>query len=213
MILGCLSLPFRLLGLAVLAAVLYLGWINRDQVRRWVNRATADAPVPPAEVIPATELTARARARLDSLSRQRADSVVLAPAEVQALVMGELEQRAAGMADSVTVTLSDGEVAVRARVDADKLPSGSLGPLAEWIKGRQTVQVHGPLNLLRLGTGEWRIEQVTVRGLPMPRAVWERMIELVIPGSKGSVVFPVDRWITGIRVTPQGAVLYGERGR
>ncbi len=213
MISGCLSLPARLLSLVVVAGLLYLGWVNRDEVRRWVNRMTADPAPSSAEAPPPGALIETAAARLDSLARGRADSVVLGVPEVTAIVAAELEQRAAGLVDSVSVDLSEGEVAVRAQVDADRLPAGSLGPLAEWITGRQTVRVSGPLNLLRLGTGEWRIEQVTVRGLPLPRPLWERMLALVVPGARSSLTFPVDQWITGVRMTPRGAILYGEGRR
>jgi len=210
---GCLSLPARLLSLGLLAGVIYVGWVNRDEVRRWINRKTADPVVPAAEAVPPGALVETAAARLDSLARRRADSVILDEAEVTAMVAAELERRAAGLMDSVTVSLTDGEVAVRALVDADRLPAGSLGPLAEWIKGRQSVKVSGPLNLLRLGTGEWRIDQVTVRGLPLPRPLWERMLSLVVPGARSSFTFPVDQWITGIRMTPNGAILYGQGRR
>ena len=209
MILSCLSLPARILGLALVAGVLYLGWINRDDVRRWVHQRTAEpAPPPDVTVLPG-ELRSRAAAKLDSLARRRADSVLLTPREIQSLVVAEVERRARGVADSVTVELGDGVVSVRGRVDAGKLEGHNLGPLAEWLRGRQTVSVGGPVALLRLGTGQWRIETVVVRGLPVPKALWEGLLGMVIPGAGSSLTFPVDRWITGIRVTAAGAVLYG----
>jgi hypothetical protein len=167
---------------------------------------------PPAEAPPPAVLLESAFARLDSLARGRADSVVVPGVEMTALVSAELDRRAGGLADSVTVELGDGELSVRARVDATRLPPGALGPLVDWVKGRQVVRVGGPLNLLRVGRGEWRIEQVTVRGLPLPRPLWERLIGVVVPGARSAVTFPLDQWITGIRVTPSGTILYG-RGR
>ena len=216
MILSCLAWPARLMGTAVLAAVLYLGWVNRADVRRWVHQRTAEPAPPPDETVTPVELRRRATARLDSLERGRADSVVLTPGEVATMVIEEVNRRSAGIADSVAVELRDGGVAIRARSDAARLPKGALGPLAEWVSGRETVVVEGPVALRRLGTAEWRLEQVTIRGLPVPRGLWERLLGLVVPGAGGTLSFPVDRWITGIRVTPGGAVLFGgpaERAR
>ena len=216
MILSCLAWPARLMGTAALAALLYLGWVNRAEVRRWVHQVTAEAAPPPDETVTPGELRRRAATRLDSLARGRADSVVLTPREVATMVIEEVNRRAAGVADSVTVQLRDGGVAIRAQIDAARLPKAALGPLAEWITGRETVAVEGPLVLRRLGTAEWRVDQVTIRGLPLPRGLWERLLVLVVPGASGILTFPVDRWITGIRVTPGGAVLFGgpaERAR
>jgi hypothetical protein len=205
-------LPVRLAGAALIAAVIYLAWVNRDDVRRWVHRATTEpAPPPDSRMMPA-ELLARAAARLDSLARRRADSVTLTPKEVEAVVGAEVSRRAGAVADSITVRLDDGTVTVRARVDAAKLPATNLGPLSEWLAGRQTVSVSGPIGLLRVGTGEWRIDQVVVRGLPVPKALWERLLGMVIPGAKAGLTFPVDRWISGVRVSSEGVVLYGGAG-
>lgn len=213
MILSCLSLPARMLGMALLAGVVYVGWTNRADVRRWVHQQTAEpAPPPDARVLPG-ELRQRAMTRLDSLARHRADSVVLTRGEIGALVVAEVDRRAAGIADSVRVELGDGDVSIRARVDAGRLEGRNLGPLAEWLSGRQTVEVGGPVGLLRLGTGEWRVERVVVRGLPVPKALWERLLAAVVPGARSTLTFPVDRWITGVRVTPDGAVLYGGAAR
>ena len=216
MILSCLAWPARLMGTALLGAVLYAGWVNRTEVRRWAHRLTAEPAPPPDETVTPAELRRRAVARLDSLATGRADSVVLTPREVATMIVEEVNRRAVGVADSVVVELQDGGMAIRAQVDAGRLPKGALGPLAEWVTGRETVAVQGPLVLRRLGTAEWRLDQVTVRGLPLPRGLWERLLTLIVPGATGTLSFPVDRWITGIRVTPGGAVLFGgpaERAR
>lgn len=213
MILSCLSAPFRLLGLVLTIGLLYLGWVNRDQVRRLVHRMTADPPPPSDVALGPTELRSRAMARLDSLARGKADSVVLTRAEVTTLVVGEVERRAGTMADSVRVDLYDGGVAVEAVVDAAALPKATLGPLADWLSGRQRIELRGALSLLKLGTGAWRIDQVTIRGLPLPRGLWERLLGSVIPGATGTISFPVDTWITGLRVVPTGAILYGRSER
>jgi hypothetical protein len=215
-ILSCLTLPARLLSAVIVAGLLYLGWVNRDELRRWVHRATAESAGPGPATIPAVppaELGRQARAKLDSLAGGRADSIVLGAAEFEVLIAEELARQGPRMVDSVSLELGEGRVAVRGQVDASRLPPGSLGPLADWIKGRQSVEASGPLNLLRVGTVEWRVDQVRIRGLPLPAALRERLLGLVLPGSNGSLRFPVDRWISGVRVSRGHAVLYGRSER
>jgi len=207
---GCLSLPFRLAALALLAIGAWVAWENRDHVRRWVHRVTADAAPADAGIDP-VELRQRATRRLDSLERRRADSVVLSAGELAAIVNGDISRRTAGAFDSVTIALGDGSVTVAARLDADRLPAGTLGGLAEFVAGREPVEATGSVGLRRLGVGEWRLASLRVRGVPLPRALWSHLVERVAPGEDGSVTFDLPAWVTGLRVATGGAVLYGGR--
>jgi hypothetical protein len=206
---GCLSLPFRLLGLAILVLLGYVAWENRVTIRRAVHRATADPPRSPDAGAPAGALRRRAQARLDSLARGRVDSVLVAAEELEALVAEPIRTQSNGVLDSVAVELGDGEVTLLARLETDRLPNRALGPLAEWLSGRQAVEGRGPLALRRLGVGEWRVAQLKVRGLPLPRVLWSRLVDIVVPGQESTVTFPLPAWVTGIRITPAVAVLYG----
>jgi hypothetical protein len=216
-ILSLLTLPFRLLGFAILAGLIWLGWNYRTELRRYVHRVTADpgapasppgAPAPP----PVNQVAARARAtrRLDSLERHRADSIVLPSSELEAMLAAPLAERTGGAVDSVRIELGDGEVAVSGRVDPSALPKGTVGPLAEWIPGREMVTAKGTVSLRRVGTGEVRLTDVKVRGLPLPRAVWSRLLPASGGAAEGAVTVPLAPWITGLRVTPDGLVLYGK---
>ena len=213
MIQSCLTAPFKLLVLVIAAGLLYLGWQQREEVRRLVHRLTAEPAPPPDAALSPPALRARAMARLDSLAKQTADSVVLTRAEIVSVVTSEVARQAKGIADSIRVEIFDGGVAVSGSVDAASLPNNSLGPVAELITGRQRIEVRGPLALRKLGTGEWRIDQVTIRGLPLPRSLWAGLLGLVLPGTTGTVTFPVDQWITGLRVTADGAIFYGRAPR
>lgn len=208
---GCLSLPFRLLSLALLLLLAYVAWENRTAIRRWVHRMTAEPPPPADTSAPPAEARRRGQARLDSLQGGRADSVVLTAREIEVLFGGRIRERSGGTIDSVAVELAEGEVSVRARLDGDRLPRGSLGPLAEWVTGKEPIEVRGPLALRRLGLAEWRPSILKVRSLPLPKALWSRLLGLVTDTEDGTIVFPVSPWVTGIRVVPGGAVLYGGR--
>ena len=73
MILGLLSLPFRLFSWLLLAGAVYLGWTYRAELKRWVHRATADATLPEKAPPPAAPNRGVARERaalkLDSLAK------------------------------------------------------------------------------------------------------------------------------------------------
>ncbi|MBM4187278.1 MAG: hypothetical protein FJ206_08210 [Gemmatimonadetes bacterium] len=209
MTLSCLSAPFRLLGFLLLVGAGYLAWINRDQIRRAVHRMTAE-PAPTADAASSPdELRERARARLDSLAQGRVDSVTVTEKEAEALVAAEIDRRSPGIADSIEVRLYDGEVSVRGRVDTKRLPR-SLGPVGGLLAERERVEIRGPLDLVRVGRGEWQITQIAIRGLGLPSGVWGPVLDALVPGATPRIAFPVDSWITGIRVTRAGAVLYGK---
>lgn len=210
---GCLGLPFRLAGLAVLAFLAWVAWENRGPIRRWVHRVTAEPPPPTDAAVAPEELRRRAVARLDSLERGRADSVALTGRELEALLAPQVEARTAGALDSVALELGQAEVAVRARLDGDRLPRSGLGPLADWVAGQQRVEARGALGLRRVGVGEWQVGLIKVRGVPLPRVLWTRLAEVVAPGQGTVVTFAVPAWVTGIRVTPAAAVLYGRPDR
>jgi hypothetical protein len=215
MILSLLTLPFRLLGFAILAGAIWLGWTYRADLRRFVHRVTADQTAPsaaPAAPPSVDETAARTRGtrRLDSLARHRADSIVLSSSELEAMLAVPLRERAGGAIDSLRIELTEGEVEVSGRVDPSALPRGTVGPIAEWIPGRDMVTAKGPLSLRRVGLGEWRLTDVKVRGLPLPRAVWTRLVPAAGGSAAGTLTVPLEPWITGIRVTPDGVILYGK---
>lgn len=210
---GCLSLPFRLVGLALVAIIAWVAWGERDAIRRWLHRITAEQGAPAAPEGSPDRARERAMARLDSLARGRIDSVRLGVRELEAVVAPAVVARAGGAIDSVVLVLGDDEVAVRGRLDGDRFSRSALGPLAEWVAGREPIEARGPLVLRRLGRGEWRISTLKVRGVPLPRALGTRLAELVVPAQGGEVGFDLPAWVTGIRVTAAGVVLYGRGAR
>ena len=213
MIKGCLTLPFRLFFLALLVVAGYLAWQNRGAIRGWIHRVTADSGAVAPRVRPGEAIGAesRAEARLDSIKRGRADSVILSAAEVSSLLEPVARMRSAGAVESLTVSFDDDRLRVRGRLDAAKLPRAVIGPLAEWVRGRESLEAAGPVVMRRLGLAEWQVDQVKIRGVPLPKPLWEAAVGLVAAGATDVVPLPIDEWITGLRVTPRGIVLYGKR--
>jgi hypothetical protein len=90
---GCLTLPFRLLALALVLVGLVLAWIYHDTIRRKIHAWSAE-PAPPAGLGRAEPGRAgEVRRKLGSLETGR-DSVVLSPSEVATLVAADANARA-----------------------------------------------------------------------------------------------------------------------
>jgi hypothetical protein len=193
----------------------YVAWQNRDEIRRWIHRTTADSGVPAPTLRPEEAIAAesRAEARLDSIKRGQVDSVILSAAEVTGLFEPLVRMRSGAAVESLTVSFEDGRLKVRGRLDAAKLPRAVVGPLGEWLNGRQSVEAAGPVVMRRVGLAEWQVDQVKVRGIPVPKPLWQRAVGLVAPGETDVVPLPIDEWITGLRVMSSGVVLYGKRTR
>ena len=210
---GCITFPLRVLFTLLLIAGLAAGWIFRDDLLRF-GRRQVGMPDPPSRMgTPSPAGLAGARARMDSVVLARADSVVLSPDEVAALVFDRLARSPAGAPDSLAVELGDREVTVRARVATAPLPAAIRDLLGSALAERETVEVRGRLGLRREGMGEFGVQRVRVKGLPIPRDLVGRLIGRYLPEVDGATAgFAVPPGITGIQVTPRGAILYG-RGR
>lgn len=206
---GCLSLPFRLLFLALLVVGGFVAWSYRDEIRRRIHEWTAGSG--PADAIGRGE-AARAPAVVRKLSRLGAagsDSVVLAAAEVAHLLAAGAEARLPGALDSIEVRLDRNEVAVRARLDTRRVPL-SFGPLAGIVNERERLEAAGPLVLRRIGLLEWEVTRVRVRGIPLPKDVIGRLLRGAGASSAEEPVLPipVPPAVGGLRITPGGLVLF-----
>jgi len=207
---GCLSLPFRLLGLALVVLAGYAAWSYRREIRRQIHRWTAESPAPAPAAGPAPVANGRAvLRRLDSLRTAGADSVVLTAGELASLAV-ELAGRVVPQAvDSVEIRLAGDDIELRARVDTHKVPV-SLGPLSSVVRDHEYVEAGGRLIYRRPGLAEWEVKRVRVRGVPVPMSFIDEQIRRFAPRAGGSVV-PVilPSEVTGLRVMPGGVTLYG----
>lgn len=211
---GCITFPLRVLVTLLLVLGLAAGWIFRDDLLQF-GRRQLGMPDPPSRVgTPAPGGLESARARMDSLTRARVDSVVLSPAEVASLVFDELSRSPAGAPDSLSVELGDREVTIRARVATAPIPATIRELLGSALAERETVEVSGVLGLRREAVGEFAVRRVRVKGFPVPRDLVGRVIGRYLPDVDREVVgFAVPSGISGIRVTAGGAVLYGSGPR
>jgi len=208
---GCLVLPFRLAGLLVLAALLYLGWTRRDRIAA-IWRGLTDRPAPHATGAtgrPGEAPLRSARSKIDSLNGWRADSVVLTAAELASLVGAGLDDRVRKELDSLAVTLGAERIVVAGRIQTAGLPREVLGPLAGALEEREPVRGAGPLQVIGPGRAVWRVDAFRVRDFDFPREMVPRIIGLVA-GSRGDSVLgiTIPEGIGGVRVHPDGVTLY-----
>jgi hypothetical protein len=211
---GCLTFPFKVLAFLLVVAGLAAGWWYREDIMRFGRRqlGVAEPPSPVGHPDPAALQSGRAA--MDALVRTGADSVVLSPSELASLVADELGRSPAGVPESVTVELGEREVTIRARVATAPIPAAIRVVLGSALGERETIEVGGRIGLRRAGLGEFEIRRVRVRGFPVPRDLVERLVGRYLTRIEdGQVLFAVPEGITGIRVTPLGATLYGRGNR
>ena len=206
---GCLSLPFRLLGLALLILAGYAAWSYRREIRRQIHQWTAESPAPEAGGRGRTADAKTILRRLDALRAAGADSVVLSADELASLAV-ELAARMVPQAvDSVEIRLDRDDIEIRARVDTRKVPV-ALGPLSGMVRDHEYLEAGGRLIYRRPGLAEWEVERVRVRGVPVPKNFVNQQIRRFAPRGGGTgIPVTLPAGVTGLRVTPGGMTLYG----
>ncbi|HEX9704380.1 MAG TPA: hypothetical protein VGA20_03980 [Gemmatimonadales bacterium] len=213
---GCLRGLTRLVGLAVLVAVALLAWWFREPILRTVTGwfgARAE-PLPSVSDVavgaPTPAALESGRGKLMELARAGGpDSVVLTPNEMAALVGSGIDWTVRRAFDSLRVELLEGELAVHARLDTQRIPPEALGPLTGMLEPREPFRLAGPITIERPGTARWQIRQLSMRGVEFPAPAVAQLARRVA-GANGSGAIPVqvDRVIGAVAVHPTGVVLY-----
>jgi len=209
--LGCLSLPFRLLGLLIVAAVLYLGWTERARIAPYWHRLTDRPPATATGTAgrPGESAMQRATNKIDSLNGWGADSVTLTAAEMASLVGAGLDQQVRRELDSLEVTLGEGRIAVSGKIRTAGLPRDVLGPLAGALNDREPVSGAGPVQVTGPGRAEWRLDAFQVRDFDFPREMVPRIVGLLAGDKRDSVLsIAIPAGIGRVRVHPNGVTLY-----
>jgi hypothetical protein len=207
---GCLLAPFRAVGCLVLLALLVAGWLYRDRLLEAYGRATRTEET--AEGRPSAQALAAARAKVDSLARGRADSVVLNAAQAASLIGAGLDPAVRSQIDSLQIRLLDGQIELAGRLNTARLPRELLGPLTFLMHDREPVRAAGPIRVAGPARGEWTIERVDVRGVPVPRDAVQGLLTRAL-GRPSAWTMPVRLpvGVRAMRIRPTGAVLIGAR--
>ena len=111
--------------------------------------------------------------------------------------------------DSISVELGDRTIRVRTLVNSAKLPPRVLSMLPVAPEPFEEVIATGTMTPARAGVAEWKMDQVLVRGLPVPSDLTARLIAKATGRpSDGRLEILMPRGVTGFRVRPSGVAIY-----
>lgn len=176
---GCLLV---LIALAA-AAWYFRGW--------WMPKAKqAVAVEAPAENAGWSRITAaggaRARERIATLSRRNGPAyVTLTANEFAAYVLGSALSEIARQDTSTQAVVDKGLLYIRTRIRlADVGGKDALGPFARLFNDTEPLLVGGTLQAVRPGLAQFRLKEVAVRGIEVPRSVVGTLVRRWSPGPR-----------------------------
>ena len=213
---GCLKGVLRLGCLAlVLVAGLVAWWFREPLLRtasRWLGpRRTALPPVTDTAVgAPTPRSLASSQTKAERLKQPSGpDSVVLSPNEVAALIGSGLDWSVRKTFDSLRVELLEGALAVHCRLDTRAIPPDALGPFGAMLNPMEPLRLAGPVTIERPGIARWRVEELSLRGVPFPAPMIRQLAQrMARADSTGAVPLRVSPAFADIVVHPTGVVLY-----
>ena len=213
---GCLKGLAWLAALALLVVALAAAWWFRDPLMeagaRWFGpKRTALPPVADTAVgAPTPAAVASGGAKLKDLGKRAGpDSVVLSANEMASLIGGGIDWRVRKTFDSLRVELLDGSFAVHARLDTRAIPSDALGPFIAIVNDREPVRLAGPLVVEAPGRGRWTLQELSLRGFPLPGPIVQDIARRVAGAdSTGALAVPLPPDVASIAIRPTGVVLY-----
>ena len=188
---GCLR---RLLGIAIIAVIAIAAWHYRD--RWWPgaragagadSTATAAGVTQPAEWEPVTDEGAtRARTAIESLGRPSGPVFAnLTAGDLLSYAFLSLSKQLPASASDVRAAVVDDRLVLRATIALDDIKAvEALGPFAGFLGSRETLQLGGTVNVVRPGLAQFRVDEVAIRELEIPRRAIPRLLEQVTRGER-----------------------------
>ena len=189
---GCLRRLGCLAVLLVAGVLLYLNrgaWLPR---LRAVTGSAAPATVEPPRAsdgswAPVTPAGAPpARAGVASLAQRRGPVYAnLAPADLASYIYEELRRQLPPSAGDMQAAVFGDQLHVKTVVPLKELGGASvLGPLAQFLSERDTVQFGGTLDVVRPGLAEYRVREIRLRQLAIPSALIPRILAQLGQGGR-----------------------------
>ncbi|HET8650305.1 MAG TPA: hypothetical protein VFL95_09705 [Gemmatimonadales bacterium] len=210
---GCITWPFKLLVVLLIIGAGAAAWLYRDRLLPGARKLGAPEAV--HEIGRPSESGLRsARLRVDSLRRNRADSITLSAGEMASLLGAGLDQTVRGRLDSLQVGLGEGTVQVRAILDTRRLPRELVGPFGIALRDHEPIVAGGPVRMTGPGHAEWDVRQLEIRNFPFPKDVVPKLVEKAL-GDSARHTLPVTlpSGVSGLRIHPDGVTLYGASPR
>jgi len=199
----------RLVMALVMILLLAAGWLYRDELTRWGRGIVDPMSAVRRTGTPSPEAYRQASAKIRSLDATRADSILLTSSEFASLVVAEGNLLGVEGIDSVSVELGDRTIRVRTMLATDRLPARLRARLPSGVEPYEEVILKGEVVPARPGVGEWRFDQVLVRGLPLPADLVARVVGEVTGRQRdGRVEVVLPAGVAGFRVRPEGVAIY-----
>ena len=213
---GCLRRLLTGIGCLVVLLAALAGWLYRDRLGVLYRRIRGvPEPAAPAFVTPRPDAAREAQGALDRFAQAARHGtaggwVDISADQLAGLIDRQLEAGPVRSLDSVAVALDTARVRVRGSLDVTVLPRRVLGPLAGAMSGRQPVVAGGPLVVTPDGRLWWRIDELKLGDLSLPRATIPVILKAmsVTDGQGASVPVPLPTPVGDVRVTPAGIRLY-----
>lgn len=157
----------------------------------WIPKARRVVAVEaPADTAGWTRITPaggqRAKERIAALGRRGGPAyVTLTASEFAAYVLGNALSEVAREDTSTQAVVEGGMLYIRTRIRlADIGGRTSLGPLARLLDDTEPLLVGGTLSAVRPGLAQFRLKEVAVRGIEVPRAVVGTLVRRWSPGAR-----------------------------
>lgn len=208
---GC----FRSIGcLVVFLALALVAFFTRDA---WLPRVTGARPDSGIAWERVTEeQRAEARRAVESLSRRTGPVFAnLTAAEASSLVLGELRSRYPAVVGAGEAAIVEDALTLRAEVDLSQLKGlDPLGPLAGVLDSRQRVALTGEIDVLAPGTAQFRVREVKIGDVRVPRPMIPRLIAQLDRSSRppaaaaDALVFPIPAYVGDVRIAKGQVTLY-----
>ena len=214
---GCIGRLGCLLVLLVAGAV---AWFTHDEWYPRLHARIGGAPVvaeSSAKWEPLTpEGSARARLAVGELSKRNGPVYVnVAAGDIAAYALDAALRDISHDASGAEALARDERLSVRAMVNVAELGDAkSLGPVASLLGGKQRVTVRGQLEILSPGHAQFRVDQIEIRNLQLPKAIIERLVGRLRVKERDSTIAAdaipvrVPRELGDIRVAKGHVVLY-----
>lgn len=183
MILGVFGKLVRsLVRLAVLALLLAVAWVYRDQlialggaaVDRWSEyrgKASIESPATP-------ELAALAQAKLDDVEGGNVSRATFSGAELQSLLVYRYGGLLPAFVDSPRIALEGDLLRLRVRIPVARIPDAdALGEITGLLPDTTELDVRGKLLPAEDGRVAFAVDNVSAHRIPLPRRLVPMALE------------------------------------
>jgi len=205
---GCLRRVGCLIVLLLLAGGAYYWWMVR------VTRSSGTASAGVWQPVTPTDAAAGARGVASLQTTSGKVFANLTPAQAVGYLVQETAKQLPPSATNVQAMVSGDQLHVRAVVPLQDLGGAkALGPLANMLGTRDTVELAGRVDLLRAGMAQMHITKARVGSLNLPAAMIPRVVSQIRrespPGiAPDALPLPLPSYIGDVRIANGKVTLY-----